>query len=255
MQVTQVDKEKSHILLERQCSFYEIYIKRLMDIVCSLAVIIIFGWLYIIVAILVRVKLGSPVLFKQPRPGKIDPKTGQEKIFYMYKFRSMSDERDANGNLLPDDVRLGKFGKTLRASSLDELPEVFNILKGDMSLIGPRPQLVRDMVFMTDKQRMRHTAKPGLSGLAQVNGRNGISWEEKIEYDLKYVENISLWEDIKIIFKTIVKVFEKSGINEEGMATAMDFGDYLLKEAAVTEEQYLIKQQEAVEILQISDKQ
>lgn len=138
MQQEQIDDVSKHIRLERKCGLYELYIKRLMDIVCSLAAIIVFSWLYIIVAVLVRVKLGSPVLFKQPRPGKIDPKTGREKIFYMYKFRSMSDERDVDGNLLPDDVRLGKFGKALRATSLDELPEAFNILKGDMSIIGDR---------------------------------------------------------------------------------------------------------------------
>lgn len=136
MQQEHIDDVGKHIRLERKCGFYELYIKRLMDIVCSLAAIIVFSWLYIIVAVLVRVKLGSPVLFKQPRPGKIDPKTGREKIFYMYKFRSMSDERDENGNLLPDDVRLGKFGKALRATSLDELPEAFNILKGDSGIIG-----------------------------------------------------------------------------------------------------------------------
>ena len=136
MEQTQFDGAKAHIRLERKCGFYELYIKRLMDIVCSIAAIVAFSWLYIIVAVLVRVKLGSPVLFKQPRPGKIDPKTGQEKIFYMYKFRSMSDERDEHGNLLPDEVRLGKFGKALRATSLDELPEVFNILRGDRGIIG-----------------------------------------------------------------------------------------------------------------------
>jgi len=136
MQQEQINDVSKHIRLERKCGFYELYIKRLMDIVCSLAAIIVFSWLYIIVAVLVRVKLGSPVLFKQPRPGKIDPNTGREKIFYMYKFRSMSDERDENGNLLPDDVRLGKFGKALRATSLDELPEAFNILKGDRGIIG-----------------------------------------------------------------------------------------------------------------------
>ena len=136
MQQEHIDDVSKHIRLERKCGFYELYIKRLMDIVCSLAAIIVFSWLYIIIAVLVRVKLGSPVLFKQPRPGKIDPKTGREKIFYMYKFRSMSDERDVDGNLLSDDVRLGKFGKALRATSLDELPEAFNILKGDSGIIG-----------------------------------------------------------------------------------------------------------------------
>lgn len=252
MQQEHIDDVGKHIRLERKCGFYELYIKRLMDIVCSLAAIIVFSWLYIIVAVLVRVKLGSPVLFKQPRPGKIDPKTGREKIFYMYKFRSMSDERDENGNLLPDDVRLGKFGKALRATSLDELPEAFNILKGDMSIIGPRPQLVRDMVFMTDEQRMRHTAKPGLSGLAQVNGRNDISWEEKLNWDLKYIENVSFVGDLKIIFQTAMKAFVKQeGITDGDMATAYDYGDWLLKKGKVTKEEYEKKQEEAKSLLKM----
>lgn len=247
-----IDNVSKHIRLERKCGFYELYIKRLMDIVCSLAAIIVFSWLYIIVAVLVRVKLGSPVLFKQPRPGKIDPKTGREKIFYMYKFRSMSDERDAEGNLLPDEIRLGKFGKALRATSLDELPEAFNILKGDMSIIGPRPQLVRDMVFMTDEQRMRHTAKPGLSGLAQVNGRNDISWEEKLNWDLKYIEKVSFFGDVKIIFQTVMKAFVKQeGITDGDMATAYDYGDWLLKEEKVSEIYYEEKQREAKKMLEV----
>lgn len=245
-----IDNVSKHIRLERKCGFYELYIKRLMDIVCSLAAIIVFSWLYIIVAVLVRVKLGSPVLFKQPRPGKIDPKTGREKIFYMYKFRSMSDERDVDGNLLPDEIRLGKFGKALRATSLDELPEAFNILKGDMSIIGPRPQLVRDMVFMTDEQRMRHTAKPGLSGLAQVNGRNDISWEEKLNWDLKYIEKVSFLGDVKIIFQTVMKAFVKQeGITDGDMATAYDYGDWLLKEGKVSKEVYDELQKETVDCL------
>lgn len=242
-----------HIRLERKSGFYELYIKRLMDIVCSLAAIIVFSWLYIIVAVLVRVKLGSPVLFKQPRPGKIDPKTGREKIFYMYKFRSMSDERDAEGNLLPDDVRLGKFGKALRATSLDELPEAFNILKGDMSIIGPRPQLVRDMVFMTDKQRMRHTVKPGLSGLAQTRGRNALSWDEKLAADLEYIENVTFLGDVKIIINTVKQVFFKEKGIEGGTVNEIDitddFGDYLLKAGRVTKEEYLEKQEEAKKLL------
>lgn len=245
-----IDNVSKHIRLERKRGFYELYIKRLMDIVCSLAAIIVFSWLYIIVAVLVRVKLGSPVLFKQPRPGKIDPKTGREKIFYMYKFRSMSDERDVDGNLLPDEIRLGKFGKALRATSLDELPEAFNILKGDMSIIGPRPQLVRDMVFMTDEQRMRHTAKPGLSGLAQVNGRNDISWEEKLNWDLKYIEKVSFLGDVKIIFQTVMKAFVKQeGITDGDMATAYDYGDWLLKEGKVSKEVYDELQKETVDCL------
>lgn len=245
-----IDEANTGIRPERKCGFYELYIKRLLDIVCSLAAIIVFSWLYIIVAVLVRVKLGSPVLFKQPRPGKIDPKTGRERIFYMYKFRSMSDERDENGNLLPDDVRLGKFGKALRATSLDELPEAFNILKGDMSVVGPRPQLVRDMVFMTDEQRMRHTVKPGLSGLAQVNGRNDISWEDKLNWDLKYIEKVSFIGDVKIIFQTVIKAFvKKEGITDGDMATAYDYGDWLLKEGEVSPEEYEKKQREAESLM------
>lgn len=248
MEQTQIDE--TFIRLERECGFYESYIKRLMDIVCSVAAIAVFSWLYIIVAILVRVKLGSPVLFKQPRPGKIDPETGRETIFYMYKFRSMSDERDMDGNLLPDDVRLSKFGKALRATSLDELPEAFNILKGDMSIIGPRPQLVRDMVFMTAEERMRHTAKPGLSGLAQVNGRNGITWEEKLSWDLKYIENVSFLGDVRIILQTVMKAFVKQeGITDGDMATAYDYGDWLLKEGKIAAEEYEKRQKEAKHLL------
>ena len=176
---------------------YKRYIKRALDIFCALAAIIVFWWLYLIVAILVRVKLGSPVIFKQPRPGK------DERIFNLYKFRTMTDERDENGNLLPDEVRLTKFGKLLRATSLDELPECINILKGDMSVVGPRPQLVRDMVFMTDAQRTRHTVRPGLTGLAQVSGRNNITWEQKFEYDLRYIDRITFIGDLKIILQTV----------------------------------------------------
>ena len=249
MQQEHINEESMHIYLERKCGFYELYMKRLMDIICSLAAIIVFSWLYIIVAVLVRIKLGSPVLFKQPRPGKIDPKTGKEKIFYMYKFRSMSDERDENGNLLPDDIRLGKFGKALRATSLDELPEAFNILKGDMAIIGPRPQLVRDMVFMTDEQRRRHTVRPGLSGLAQVNGRNVITWEDKLSWDLKYIEKITFIGDVSLIFQTVGKVFKRADINREGTVSDMDFGDYLLQKDAVSKEEYDQKQAEAREIL------
>lgn len=255
MQQEHIDDVSTHIRLERKCGFYELYIKRLMDIVCSLAAIIVFSWLYIIVAVLVRVKLGSPVLFKQPRPGKIDPKTGREKIFFMYKFRSMSDERDENGNLLPDDVRLGKFGKALRATSLDELPEAFNILKGDMSIIGPRPQLVRDMVFMTDEQRKRHTAKPGLSGLAQTRGRNALSWDGKLATDLEYIENITFLGDVKIIIDTVKQVFFKEKGIEGGTVDEVDitddFGDYLLKAGRVSKEEYDQKQAEARELLRL----
>lgn len=223
---------------------YEKYVKRVIDIVCALAAIIVFSWLYLIVAILVKIKLGSPVLFKQPRPGK------NEKVFNMYKFRTMTDEKDENGNLLPDEIRLTKFGKWLRSTSLDELPEAFNILNGSMSVIGPRPQLVRDMVFMTPEQRKRHTVKPGLSGLAQVNGRNAIGWEKKLNYDLEYIKKVSFLGDLKIIFQTVEKAFLKQeGITEADMATAEDLGDYLLRTGKVTKEEYDKKQVEAKEIL------
>lgn len=239
-----------HIQLKRKCGFYELYIKRLIDIVCSLAVIVAFSWLYVIVAVLVRMKLGSPVVFKQPRPGKIDPKTGHERIFYIYKFRSMSDERDENGNLMPDEIRLNKFGKALRATSLDELPEVFNIFKGEMSIVGPRPQLVRDMVFMSDEQRMRHTARPGLSGLAQVNGRNDISWEDKLKWDLKYIEKVSFLGDVKIVFLTVVKaVIKHESITSGDMATSYDYGDWLLKEGKISRKEYEEKQKKAKNLL------
>ena len=236
--------------LQRKRGFYEKYIKRLLDIICSLLAITIFSWLYIIIAVIVRIKMGKPVLFKQPRPGMIDPKTGKERIFDMYKFRTMSDARDEKGNLLPDEVRLGKFGKALRATSLDELPEAFNILRGEMSLIGPRPQLVRDMVFMSDKQRMRHTAKPGLTGLAQVKGRNAITWEDKLDWDLKYIEKVSFIGDVKILFQTVAAVFKRSGITDGENATALDYGDALLKAGKVSMAEYDDLQMLAKEILE-----
>ncbi|MBQ9096931.1 MAG: sugar transferase [Clostridia bacterium] len=207
---------------------YKKYIKRAFDIVCALVAIIVFSWLYIIVAILVRVKLGSPVLFKQDRPGK------DEKIFKLYKFRTMTDKRDENGKLLPDDVRLTKFGRLLRKTSLDELPEAFNILKGDMSVVGPRPLLVEYLPLYNEKQRRRHEVRPGLSGLAQISGRNAISWEEKFEIDVEYVDNITFWRDIKIIFLTVWKVFIKEeGISQEGHATMEFFQGTPEKESSV----------------------
>lgn len=225
-------------------TFYQRYGKRVIDLCLSLVLLILFWWVLAIVAILVRVKLGSPVLFKQPRPGK------NEKIFNLYKFRTMTDECDENGNLLPDEVRLTKFGKALRATSLDELPEVFNILLGEMAIIGPRPQLVRDMVFMTPEQRRRHCVRPGLSGLAQVNGRNAIAWDDKLAYDLDYIEHITFAGDVAIFFKTLAKAFVKQeGITEDGMATAADYGDYLLAKKCVTREKYDDLQAQAKKLL------
>ena len=189
-------------------------------------------------------------MFAQYRPGLIDPKTGKERIFKMYKFRTMTDQKDEEGNLLPDEVRLTKFGAWLRSTSLDELPEAFCILNGSMTLIGPRPQLVRDMVFMSKEQRMRHTAKPGLSGLAQVSGRNAISWDEKIQYDLDYIKKVSFLRDLKILLQTVEKAFIKQeGITEEGNVTAADYGDYLLQTKQISKEKYDKKQNEAKELL------
>lgn len=225
---------------------YNKYLKRVVDILCALAALTVFSWLYIIVAILVRVNLGSPILFKQKRPGL------HGKIFTLYKFRTMTDKRDENGELLPDSVRLTAFGRFLRKTSLDELPEAFNILKGDMSVVGPRPQLVRDMVFFTEEQFQRQSVKPGLSGLAQVMGRNGITWEEKINYDLEYMKNITFLGDCKIILMTAWFAFiKKDGISQEGMDTAEDLGDYLLKNNKITEDEYCKGQEKALELLEV----
>mgnify|MGYP000889651198 CR=1 FL=1 len=219
-------------MLKGKNGFYNRYVKRIIDIICALLAIMVFWWLYLIVAVLVRIKLGTPVIFKQQRPGK------NEKIFTLYKFRTMTDKKDENGNLLPDSERLTKFGKLLRSTSLDELPELVNIIKGDMAIVGPRPLLIKDMLFMTEEQRKRHTVRQGLTGLAQINGRNNITWKEKLNYDLKYIDNITFIEDIKIILKTVVKVFNKEDITTDGMDTAEDLGDYLLRTNKITEEKY-----------------
>ena len=237
------------MMLERRRGFYEKYIKRILDVACSLLAIIFFSWLYVLIAIIVRIKMGSPVIFKQPRPGII--KNGKETIFDMYKFRTMTDERDDKGELLPDSMRLPSFGKMLRATSFDELPEAFNILKGDMSVIGPRPWLVRDMVFMSDEQRMRHTAKPGLSGLAQVMGRNAITWEDKINWDLRYIDNITLCGDIRLVWQTFKHVFIRKKMTEssEEIELALDYGDALLVSGKVSKEQYDTLQLSAKELI------
>ena len=196
---------------------YQKYIKRGFDFILALIASIILSPVILIVAVLVRIKLGSPVLFKQPRPGK------NEKIFNMYKFRTMTDARDENGELLPDEVRLTKFGKTLRSTSLDELPELFNILKGDMSIVGPRPLLVRYLPLYNERQKHRHEVRPGFRGLAQVNGRNSISWEEKFEWDVKYVEHVTFLQDCRIILKTIGVVLKRDGISSTTSATMEEF--------------------------------
>lgn len=196
---------------------YRNVIKRLLDFLLSLAAIVVLSPVMLIVAILVRIKLGSPVLFKQPRPGK------NEKVFNMYKFRTMTDEKDENGELLPDEVRLTKFGKTLRSTSLDELPELFNILKGDMSIVGPRPLLVRYLPLYNERQRHRHDVRPGFTGLAQINGRNSISWEEKFEWDIKYVEHVTFLQDCRIVLQTVRVVLKRDGISSATSATMEEF--------------------------------
>ncbi len=196
---------------------YRKYIKRLLDIILSLIILIIFSWLFLILAILVRVNLGSPVIFKQPRPGK------DEKVFNMYKFRTMTDKRDSEGNLLPDKERITPFGTMLRKTSLDELPEFFCILKGDMSFIGPRPLLVKYLPYYNDRERLRHSVRPGLTGYAQVHGRNAISWEKKFEYDVYYVEHLSFLMDLKVIFDTVKTVLSHEGV---ALNALPDFDDY-----------------------------
>lgn len=186
--------------------FYEKYIKRPQDFCCALAAIIVLSPIMAVTALLVRVKLGTPVIFKQERPGL------HGKIFTLYKFRTMTDAKDKNGNLLPDDVRLTKFGKMLRSTSLDELPELLNILRGDMAVVGPRPLLVEYLPYYTKEEKHRHDVRPGLTGLAQINGRNTLTWEQKFSYDIKYVKNISFINDMKIILKTVEKVFKRSDI-------------------------------------------
>lgn len=201
----------------RPYGIYEKYVKRPMDVLCGLSAIAAFWWLYVIVAVLVRVKLGSPVLFKQERPGR------NEKIFTLYKFRTMTDERDAEGNLLPDEVRLTKFGKMLRATSLDELPEAWNLINGSLSVCGPRPLLVKYLPRYNMHQARRHEVRPGFTGLAQVNGRNSISWEEKFNLDVEYVDRITFLGDWKIIFKTVWTVLKRDGISSENSATMEEF--------------------------------
>ena len=192
---------------------YAKYIKRMLDFILSLIALIVLSPLMLIIGLLVRIKLGKPIIFKQKRPGK------DEKIFTLYKFRTMTDEKDQNGNLLPDAERLTKFGKTLRSTSLDELPELWNILKGEMAIVGPRPLLIEYLPYYTEEERHRHDVRPGLTGLAQISGRNTIDWEEKFEEDLRYIQHISFINDLRIVLKTATKVLKREGIKQEGEAT------------------------------------
>lgn len=223
---------------------YERFLKRPIDFLCALMALLVLSPVLLVTAILVRIKLGSPVIFKQQRPGL------DEQIFTLYKFRSMTDAKDEEGNLLPDEIRLTGFGKALRATSLDELPELLNILKGDMAVVGPRPQLVRDMVFMTPEQRKRHSVRPGLTGLAQVSGRNAITWDRKLSTDLQYIAHITMLDDLRIILLTVKKVFCREDINTADMATSVDLGDYLVETGRVSQEEYMDKQAEAKKLME-----
>ncbi len=196
---------------------YERYIKRMLDIVCSLVFLLLFWWVYAVIAVLVRMKLGSPVLFKQPRPGK------DGKIFNMYKFRTMTDERDTQGDLLPDEVRLTRFGACLRSLSLDEIPEIWLIFMGKMSIIGPRPLLPAYLSRYNTHQSRRHEVRPGLTGYAQVHGRNTVTWEEKFDMDVWYVDHITFWGDVKILIDTVKTVFKREGISSQTSVTMEEF--------------------------------
>ena len=203
--------------MKRKSKFYEKYLKRLMDILLSAAGLILLSPVFLVTAVLVRLKLGSPVIFRQARPGR------DGEIFHLYKFRSMTDARDVDGNLLPDEVRLTSFGKKLRASSLDELPELLNILRGDMSIVGPRPLLVKYLPLYNEEQRHRHDVRPGLTGWAQVNGRNSVTWEDKFRLDLWYVQNMSFLVDMKIILLTVRSVLRRDGISSDTAVTMEEF--------------------------------
>ena len=223
---------------------YSKYYKRVLDFLLSFCATIVLFPLFLILTIFGAIKMKGNPFFTQLRPGK------DEKIFRLVKFRTMTCETDADGNLLPDERRLVPYGRFLRSTSLDELPELFNILKGDMAIVGPRPLLVRDMVFMTPEQRKRHTVRQGLTGLAQINGRNAMTWENRLEWDLKYVRNISFTTDLVIVFKTIYKVLKREGITEEGQATSMDLGDYLLASGMVHKDEYDSLQEKAKQLIE-----
>lgn len=230
---------------------YSRFFKRVLDFLLSFVAISVLSPVLLAFTVIGFFQMKGNPFFTQLRPGKIDKKSGTERIFKLIKFRTMTNAKDKDGNLLPDDKRLTAYGKFLRSTSIDELPELFNILIGDMSIVGPRPQLVRDMVFMTEEQRKRHTVLPGLTGLAQCSGRNNISWTKKFEYDLEYIKKITLLGDIKIIFKTVGKVFAREDTVREGTVSDMDFGDWLIAEGMVDRETYEKKQEEAKELLRV----
>jgi len=244
-------KEKKSKSIARK-SLYTLFFKRFFDILLSGLALIILSPVFLIVSIVSRIKMGKGIILKNSstfRPGK------NNKIFTLYKYRSMIDAYDENGELLPDKDRITKYGKMLRKTSLDELPQLWNIFKGDMSIVGPRPKLVKDMVFYNDEQNIRSLVRPGLTGLAQVNGRNNATWEEVFEYDKYYVEHCSLWLDIKILFKTVIKVFKKADIVEtDKTKQAYYYGDYLLESGAVTQEEYNAKQTIAKDLIAKSTK-
>ncbi len=230
---------------------YAKFFKRLLDFILSVTALIVLSPVLTILVVVGAIAMKGNPFFLQPRPGK-KGKDGKEKIFKLIKFRTMSNARDKEGNLLPDDQRLGRYGALLRSTSLDELPSLINIALGHISIVGPRPQLVRDMTFMTDEQRRRHDVRPGLTGLAQVNGRNNITWERKFEYDLQYIDSgITFVEDMKILFKTVEKVLKRSDTVREGTVSDMDFGDWLMVEGKVDQETYDVKQAEAKEMLRV----
>ena len=225
---------------------YAIFLKRFIDFTLALVALVVLSPVLLVLTVVGAVKMKGNPFFTQMRPGK------DEKIFKLIKFRSMTCQTDKDGNLLPDEQRLTRYGKILRSTSLDEIPELLNILAGDMALVGPRPQLVRDMVFMTPDQRRRHSIRPGLTGLAQVSGRNSITWEQKLQYDLTYLdEGITLWGDLKILFMTAGKVFLREDVVREGTVSDMDFGDWLMLSGKVDKETYAKKQEEARELLKI----
>ena len=241
--ITLLSAAAAGLLLLLSVLLYRSFFKRFYDVVLSGLAILVLSPLLLLLMLIGAVAMRGNPFFTQPRPGK------DERIFRLVKFRSMTSARDKDGNLLPDDRRLTRYGRLLRSTSLDELPELFNIFIGQMSIVGPRPQLVRDMVFMTEQQRERHRVLPGLSGLAQVSGRNNITWEDKLSYDLRYIEKITLFGDVAIIFRTVFKVLKREDTVREGTVSDMDLGDWLRERGEVSEEEYAARQSEARELL------